>query len=68
MMKLFPTLMLAVLVASSLTGCDAQRWVSTVKAPVPAAAVKSHVSPTFSMSGRVEAKVLAQYGPLPKDR
>lgn len=63
MPKLFSTLALAVLLAGGLAGCDAQRWVATITAPASAAKVTSRVWPSFSQSGRVEARVLAQYGP-----
>ena len=68
MPKSIPTLMLAALLVAGLTGCDGQRWVSTVKAPVATSSTNAHVWPAFSQSGRVEARVLAQYGPSPKAR
>jgi hypothetical protein len=68
MPKLLSTLVLATLLVSSLSGCDAQRWVSTIKAPVAAAHAASRLSPSFSQSGRVEARVLTQVGPMPLAR
>lgn len=68
MPKLFSMLALAVLLAGGLTGCDAQRWVSTIQAPAAAAKSSSHVWPSFSQSGRIEAKLLTQVGPMPLSR
>jgi hypothetical protein len=49
-----------VLLAGCLTGCDAQRWVSAIKTPLAASAKRaSTLSPSYSLSGRVEARLLS---------
>lgn len=64
MLKHAMPVLMTVVLAAGMAGCNTRQWMTAVKAQMPAHETdKSRVMPAYSQSGRVEASVLRPIGP-----